>query len=90
MVTAAKKPKVITVTVNNQEVEFSDTPGRDYATGQEIKEAAITAGVRIQLDFALFEKLGRELIPVSDEERVEIRKRSKFRAVAPDDNSWES
>lgn len=58
------------------------------ATGMAIKQAAITQGVSIQPDFALFEVHGQgNLKPVGDLETVVLHKGQKFRAVAPDDNS---
>lgn len=57
-------------------------------TGCEIKQAAISQGVRIQLDFVLFELVGpnrRELI--RDDQIVEVRMGERFEAVPGDDNS---
>jgi hypothetical protein len=57
-------------------------------TGLEIKQAAIAAGVPIQLDFVLSEEsnANRTRI-VPDEEPVTINPTSSFDAVAGDDNS---
>jgi hypothetical protein len=74
----------ITVTVNGRNVVFHERK----ATGLEIKETAISQGVAIQKDFALFEvKGGDHLKPVADHEVVELHSKQAFRAVAPDDNS---
>jgi hypothetical protein len=79
-----KKPPVGTiVTVNNRAVTFGD----HKATGLEIKTTAISQGVPIQGDFALFEEKGDHLKPVADGEEVTLHPNQKFRAVAPDDNS---
>jgi hypothetical protein len=79
-----KNPKPITVEVNSRPVTLED----HKATGSEIKAAAIAQGVAIQQDFALFEVKGQgQLKAVGDNDEVTLNKNSKFRAVAPDDNS---
>lgn len=79
-----KKPTATIVTVNNRPVTFNQLK----ATGLEIKAAAVTQGVPIKPDFALFEeKGGSPLKPVGDGEQVTLHPNQKFRAVAPDDNS---
>lgn len=79
--------RTIEITVNNRLVLLSDEHGRDEASGAEIKAAAISQGVSIQADFALFREQGADLLPVGDAESVHVRPHEKFRAVAPDDNS---
>lgn len=79
--------RTITVTVNNKPVHLPDDPGRDEATGLEIKQMSIAQGVNIQADFSLFELRGNDLHPVGDNDRIHVRNNQKFRAVAPDDNS---
>lgn len=80
----SKKPKTITVTVNERPVTFSE----HKATGLEIKQTAIKQGVAIQEDFVLFEVKGNSpLKQVGDCETVTLHEGQKFRATAPDDNS---
>jgi hypothetical protein len=78
-----KPTKTVTVSVNNRSVTFED----NKATGMKIKETAISQGVPIQADFALFEEKGGNLKPVGDSETVTLHPNQRFRAVAPDDNS---
>ena len=57
-------------------------------TGLQIKQAAIAAGVPIQLDFVLSLELGHGKTKiVTDTESVTVHQGSEFVAVAPDDNS---
>lgn len=80
-----KNPRPIEVTVNGKTVTFT----KHRATGMEIKETAIAQGVNIQRDFVLFELVGEggHMKAVGDNDEVALNKESKFRAVAPDDNS---
>lgn len=80
---ADKKPKTITITVNKKPVEMEDR----RVTGLEIKQAAITQGIKIQPDFqlALVEPRGEKIIGDNDE--VTLTKHSTFVATAGDDNS---
>lgn len=79
-----QKPESITVTVNDRSVEFS----MRKVTGAAIKSTAISQGVTIQQDFALFEVKGPgKLQPVGDEDEIELHAKQEFRAVAPDDSS---
>lgn len=74
----------IEVLVNFKSVRLTER----RLTGREIKQAAIRQGVRIQLDFVLFELVGpnrRELI--RDDQIVEVRMGERFEAVPGDDNS---
>ena len=75
---------LVTIHVNTKPVRIAGPK----ATGQEIKQAAIDQGVKIQQDFILSEELpdGRTRI-VGDQESVTVNNESKFRAVADDDNS---
>lgn len=75
----------IQIEVNRRHVVFRERE----ATGAEIKATAITQGVAIQQNFALFEVRGAssQLAPVRDDETVKLHKGQRFRAVAPDDNS---
>jgi hypothetical protein len=80
----SKKPKIITVIVNERPVTFSE----HKATGLEIKQTAIKQGVAIQEDFVLFEVKGNSpLKQIGDCETVTLHEGQKFRATAPDDNS---
>ena len=85
--TVQTKTRTITVSVNNKPVHLPDDPGRDEATGLEIKQAAIAQGINIQIDFSLFELRGNDLQPVGDNDQIHVRNNQKFRAVAPDDTS---
>lgn len=78
------RPRVVTVTVNERAVNLND----DRVTGLEIKQAAIAQGVAIELDFLLTEELanGRARV-VGDSDVVKVTRRSRFDAVAADDNS---
>lgn len=81
--TTTTKDKEITVLVNNKPVTLTER----RPTGLEIKQAAISQGVDIQVDFQLSHKVGKKFLPVGDDERVAITKNSEFSAVDGDDNS---
>ena len=74
----------IPIKVNNKPVMVH---GREQ-TGLQIKEAAIAAGVRIQLDFVLSEELhdGRSRI-IGDDQRVDVKPETCFEAIPNDDHS---
>ncbi len=75
---------LVTIAVNDQPVEIRGP----RATGLEIKQSAITQGVRIELSFVLSEELpNRRTRIVGDTDVVIVTKHSRFVAVAPDDNS---
>jgi hypothetical protein len=77
-------PRTFEITVNNRPVPMVD----HRVTGLEIKKAAIAAGVEIEEDFQLLmERRNGELEVIDNDETVTINKMSRFRAVAPDDNS---
>jgi hypothetical protein len=80
----AHAPHIVTITVNEQPVTIAGP----HVSGLEIKQAAISAGVQIQLDFVLSEELanGRTRV-VGDGDIVTVNKNSRFDAVAGDDNS---
>lgn len=69
--------------VNNNPVAFCG----HWATGLEIKEAAIAQKVAIQLDFVLFDQTGESMKTIGDTDRLELHHGQKFQAVTPDDNS---
>lgn len=75
---------MVTITVNEKPVSIAGP----RVSGLEIKQAAIHAGVQIQLDFVLSEELanGRTRI-IGDADVVTVNKNSRFDAVAGDDNS---
>ena len=77
-------PHLVEITVNERIVQV-DGP---RITGLEIKRAAITQGVPIQLDFVLSEEFpnGRSQI-IGDSDLVTVNKNSRFLAVPNDDNS---
>lgn len=57
-------------------------------TGFQIKEAAVAAGLPIDLGFQLIEELPHDRTRiVGDRETVEVRPGIRFLALAPDDNS---
>lgn len=74
----------VTIVVNNQSV----TVPAPKATGLQIKQAAIDAGVQIQVGFVLYERLanGRQKA-VGDADEVTVNSQSDFVAVDGDDNS---
>ena len=81
---ATPHPHQIEIVVNRKPVLVL---GPDV-TGLQIKEAAIAAGLPIELTFQLSEKLpDRETRIIGDNEVVKVRKGSEFVAVAGDDNS---
>lgn len=74
----------VTIKVNKQPVRLDD----DHVTGLEIKQAAISQHIAIQLDFVLSENLphGGTTI-VGDADRITVHEDTRFTAVAGDDNS---
>ncbi|WP_322103928.1 multiubiquitin domain-containing protein [Paraburkholderia sp. J41] len=76
--------KPVDIRVNNNPVTM---PGR-YATGLEIKEAAIRDGVDIKIDFVLFAELpdGKEKV-VKDDQTVDLHHDKCFEAIDNDDHS---
>ena len=74
----------VTIKVNKQPVRIKGP----RASGLEIKQAAIAAGVEIELDFVLSE-LHRDERPtiVGDRDMVEVTEHSAFSAVPDDDDS---
>ena len=76
--------KIVTIEVNGHKVEMPSGP----ATGLEIKNAAIKAGVNIQPNFVLQVQLpnGTAKI-VGDSDKVALSEHLMFTAIAADDNS---
>jgi len=75
---------LVKVSVNEQPVEVLGP----RTTGLEIKEAAISVGLQIDVGFQLIEELphGRTKV-VGNQDVIEVRPGSRFLALAPDDNS---
>ena len=74
----------IEITVNERPVTLT---GHRH-TGIEIKQAAITQGVPIGLDFVLsIERGSRQTEIIDDNEIVTITRHSRFVAIPDDDNS---
>ena len=78
--TRSKGP--VKVTVNNHKVKIHSP-----ATGQEIKQAAIDAGVPIELDFFLEEEKGDEAVSIEDDQKIDLHDGDKFTAADGDDSS---
>ena len=57
------------------------------ATGREIKQAAIDAGVPIELDFDLELEKGDETLPIGDNQKIDLQDGDKFTAADGDDNA---
>lgn len=76
--------ETITIHVNGHPVRVE---GRRQ-TGLQIKETAITQGVKIKTDFILLEILGPgHTRQIKDDEVVEVNDHSKFDAIPDDDHS---
>jgi hypothetical protein len=74
----------ITILVNGRNVTMPDR----IVSGAEIKRAAIEQSVLIQPSFVLIEELPNGTNKtIGDTDQVRIRQRSRFSAIAPDDNS---
>lgn len=78
------KPKPTTIHVNEQPVHMPD----DHATGLAIKQRAIDAGVKIEIDFVLVEELkdGRTK-NIGNDDEIKLKDSSRFLANDGDDNS---
>lgn len=81
---SGKHPKEVEVTVNGRTVRLPKTE----LTGLEIKQAAISQGVPIEVGFILQQELpnGNSRI-IGDNDLVKIRPHERFTAIANDDNS---
>ena len=80
----AVERRTITITVNEHPVQVTERE----LTGREIKQSAIDQGVAIGLDFVLYEHLGQHRTRiVGDDEPVRVHRKSRFEALANDDNS---
>ena len=76
------KDGLVEVTVNNKKVKIHSP-----ATGREIKQAAIDAGVRIELDFVLELEKGDEAVPIGNDQKIHVEDGASFTANDGDDNS---
>ena len=76
--------KTVEIEVNDHKVEMPAGP----ATGLEIKEAAIKAGVKIDLSFVLQVQLpnGSSKV-VGNKDKIPLTEHLAFTAIAADDNS---
>ena len=77
---AKDTPKLVTVSVNGTPVTVPHK-----LTGEQLKEAAIAAGVRIQVDFNVYRKEGANYEPITDGDEITVHKDEQFRCVAADD-----
>jgi hypothetical protein len=73
----------VTVNVNNKPV----TVMGPRLTGLALKEAAVSQGVDIEVDFQLAEVTEKGRVIIGDAELITVNKHSRFIATAPDDNS---
>lgn len=85
VVGADQRRGTVTVTVNNKRVVLPD----HRVTGLEVKEAAISQGVDIQLDFILTLEArdGHPARTIDDDETVVVTEHSVFTANDGDDDS---
>lgn len=74
---------LVTITVNKKPVQI-DGP---RVNGLQIKQAAVAAGLSIELDFQLAEIRGGEQHVIGDDDVVTVNKHSTFVCTAGDDNS---
>ena len=71
------KNRLVEVTVNKIKVKIHSP-----ATGAEIKQAAIDAGVQIESDFFLELEKGDERVPIGDDQKLTIEDGASFMATA--------
>lgn len=77
-------PPLVEITVNEQPVLIAGP----RVTGSEILQAAVSAGVSVQMDFVLtVEEANGKTRVIGPDDTVTVNKNSRFLAVAPDDNS---
>jgi len=80
----AERKVTIDITVNHVKVILH----KARVTGTEIKEAAIAAGVPIDLTFKLSRESKKGVWQIiGDDETLKVKEDDVFRAVASDDNS---
>lgn len=74
----------VVIFVNEKKIEVSGP----IQTGMSIKAAAIKAGVDIKPDFILLRELeGGKTEKIGDDQKIRVRERDRFVAIADDDNS---
>ena len=74
----------VTITVNEQAIDILGP----RVTGLQIKEAAISQGVPMDVNFILSEELPNNRTRIiGDDDVVTVNSRSRFLAIANDDNS---
>lgn len=79
-----KRPAEVEISVNGKAFPIR----RGVKTGLEIKQAAINAGVAIQLDFVLSLEVGPgQTRIIGDRDRVRVKSGQQYLAIADDDNS---
>jgi hypothetical protein len=79
-----KRPAEVEISVNGQAFPIR----RGVKIGLEIKQAAIHAGVAIQLDFVLSLEVGPgQTRIIGDRDRVRVKSGQQYLAIADDDNS---
>lgn len=72
------------IKVNNKSVTIT---GHEH-TGLEIKQSAIAAGVKIQLDFVLSQEFSHNRSRIiGDEQRIRVERGACFEAIPNDDHS---
>lgn len=74
----------VVVDVNNRPVTLPD----NRLTGLQVKQAAVAAGLPVDLGFQLIQEHpnGRDAV-VGDDDEVKANTNSRFVMIAPDDNS---
>lgn len=84
-VTASQQDRTIEITINKRSVPI--TQGKH--TGFEVKQAAINAGLQVQLDFVLTEIHGNSpnRPTIGNDDTVNIHPGSNFALIADDDDS---
>ena len=81
MTTDTTKPVEVTVNANKIKIHSP-------ATGEEIKRAAIKAGVRIKPDYILILERGHEPArQIGDDQKIELKDGDKFTSNDGDDNA---
>jgi len=78
------KEHPVTILVNNKSVEVMGPK----ATGLEVKQAVLAAGLNVQLDFLLsLERANGEYLSLGDGDVITVNPQSVFNMVSPDHNS---
>ena len=82
---ASQQDRIIEITINKKTVKISQGKHK----GIEIKQAAIDAGLRVQLDFVLTQIHGDSANrpTIGNDDTVNVHPGSKFSLIADDDDS---